>query len=246
MHAGITRRDFLDGVAITALGALAAGSVPACAPHHLPTGAANTAAYPPATTGLWGQDNSSYAVMHKLRDGTFWTHTKAPSSSGEHYDLVIVGAGMSGLASAYFYRQQRPNARILILDVRRDFGGHAGRNEFRVGDRLLLSNAGTQSMESPSGYRPSRCVLSKNSVSTSIVSTNTFSSIGMIVCRLDCSSTGARSAEITSWRVRTSGRGTRCSAMCHCRSEPSPTSFASIPSRSTTCLIFRANRKSLT
>ncbi len=67
----------------------------------------------------------------------------------------MVGAGLSGLACAYFYRQARPNARILVLDTRRDFGGHAGRNEFQVGGRLLLSNAGTQSMESPSEYRPS-------------------------------------------------------------------------------------------
>jgi spermidine dehydrogenase len=157
MHARITRRDFLDGVAVTALGALAAGAIPGCAPHEMHgfSSVVPSTAYPPETTGLWGQDNSSYAVMHKLRDGTFWTNAPAPQTSGEHYDLVVVGAGMSGLASAYFYRQQRPNARILILDVRRDFGGHAGRNEFHVGDRLLLSNAGTQSMESPSEYRPS-------------------------------------------------------------------------------------------
>ncbi|MDQ6766281.1 MAG: NAD(P)/FAD-dependent oxidoreductase [Candidatus Eremiobacteraeota bacterium] len=159
MHAKISRRDFLDGVAVTAVGALSAGVLPACSPHNATpiamAGSPGRSAYPPATTGLWGQDNSSFAVMHKIRDGTFWQGTAAPQASGEHYDLVVVGAGMSGLASAYFYRQQRPNARILIVDVRLDFGGHAGRNEFRVGDRFLLSNAGTQSMESPSHYRPS-------------------------------------------------------------------------------------------
>jgi len=158
MHAKITRRDFLDGVAVTGLSALVAGSIPGCAPQNNFGGAgigARALAYPPATTGLWGQDNSSYAVMHKIRDGSFWQSADTPRPSGEHYDVVIVGAGLSGLASAYFYRQQRPNARILVLDIRRDFGGHAGRNEFRVGDRVLLSNAGTQSMESPSDYRPS-------------------------------------------------------------------------------------------
>ncbi len=154
MHARISRRDFLDGVAVTALGALAAGSIPGCTPRTQPT-PPGFAAYPPATTGLWGQDNSSYAVMHKIRDGTFWKTADTARTVGEHYDLVIVGAGLSGLAAAYFYRQQRPNAKILLLEVRRDFGGHAGRNEFHVGDRLLLSNAGTQSMESPNNYRPS-------------------------------------------------------------------------------------------
>jgi spermidine dehydrogenase len=93
--------------------------------------------------------------MHKVRDREFWSSASSPRPSKERYDVVIVGAGLSGLASAYFYRQRRPNARILLLEIRSDFGGHAGRNEFRVGDRLLLSNAGTQSMESPADYRPS-------------------------------------------------------------------------------------------
>lgn len=44
------------------------------------------------------------------------------------------------------------NSRILILDNNDDFGGHARRNEFHVGERLLLSNGGTQSIESPSEY----------------------------------------------------------------------------------------------
>jgi spermidine dehydrogenase len=160
MHASITRRDFLDGVAATALGALAVETIAGCAPHETPqqtaiSGEQTSASYPPSTTGLWGQDNSSYAVMHKIRDGSFWSHQTAPRATGEHYDLVVVGAGLSGLACAYFYRQARPHARILVLDTRRDFGGHAGRNEFHVNGRLLLSNAGTQSMESPSDYRPS-------------------------------------------------------------------------------------------
>src|SRR5579862_696893 len=143
MHRRITRRDFVDGVAMSAGGAFLAGALGGCAPSRTAPDAGS--AYPPATTGLWGQDNSSYAVMHKLRDLQFWSSAPAARAQNEHYDVVIVGAGMSGLASAYFYRQQRPNARILILEIRSDFGGHAGRNEFHVGDRMLLSNAGTQS-----------------------------------------------------------------------------------------------------
>jgi spermidine dehydrogenase len=67
--------------------------------------------------------------------------------------LIVVGAGISGLAAAYFYRKRAGNAaRVLILDNHDDFGGHARHNEFRVGNRLLLSNGGTQSIESPSEY----------------------------------------------------------------------------------------------
>jgi protoporphyrinogen oxidase len=53
------------------------------------------------------------------------------------------------LASAYFYRQRRPNARILILDTNDDFGGHAKRNEFHVDGKLLIGYGGTQSIDSP-------------------------------------------------------------------------------------------------
>ncbi|MBV8204422.1 MAG: NAD(P)/FAD-dependent oxidoreductase, partial [Candidatus Eremiobacteraeota bacterium] len=155
MGAKITRRDFLDGVAVAALAGVASG-LPGCSPQSTtPLRGPAAIDYPPATTGLWGQDNSSYAVMHKIRDGAFWATAPVAAAGREHYDLVIVGGGLSGLASAYFYRQARPNARILILETRRDFGGHAGRNEFNVNGRLLLSNAGTQSMESPAEYRPS-------------------------------------------------------------------------------------------
>src|ERR1700726_763672 len=60
---------------------------------------------------------------------------------------------MSGLAAAYFYRHQAgANARILMLDNHDDFGGHAKRNEFRAGNRMLLSYGGTQSIESPGAY----------------------------------------------------------------------------------------------
>src|ERR1700730_14252531 len=66
---------------------------------------------------------------------------------------MVVGDGITGLAAAYFYRKQAgPKSRILVLDNHDDLGGHARRNEFRVGERLLLSNGGTQSIESPSEY----------------------------------------------------------------------------------------------
>ncbi len=51
------------------------------------------------------------------------------------YDLVVVGGGASGLSAAYFYRKEHPDARILILDIHDDFGGHAKRNEPRAAGR---------------------------------------------------------------------------------------------------------------
>jgi spermidine dehydrogenase len=71
----------------------------------------------------------------------------------DSYDLVIAGAGISGLAAAYFYRQRfGDKSRILILDPHDDFGGHARRDEFEVSGRLLLANGGAQSIESPGEY----------------------------------------------------------------------------------------------
>jgi len=140
----ISRRDFLDGAALAVGGAAALGLSPAAA----------AAAYPPAREGLRGQYAGSYAIAHQLRDGTFWSAGRAaPPPAAENYDLVVVGGGLSGLAAAYFYRQQRPGARVLVLETLDDYGGHAKRNEFRIGSRTLLSNGGTQSLESPGDYR---------------------------------------------------------------------------------------------
>jgi spermidine dehydrogenase len=151
----ITRRDFLDGVAVSVggsligLNALSAGaqasdnSVQEKSPVY----------YPPSLLGMRGDHDGTFTFAHMLRDGEFWDGAGAPEKLAESYDLVIVGGGISGLAAAYFYRKQAgPDARILILENHDDFGGHAKRNEFTAGNRLLLANGGTQSIENPSAY----------------------------------------------------------------------------------------------
>src|SRR5580693_6128622 len=157
MNRKITRRDFLDGVALAVAGSVLASNAPLL--HGLgSTDAAFSPEkdpnyYPPALMGMRGNHEGTYTSAHSLRDGEFWGSVGQPESTGEKYDLVVVGGGISGLAAAYFYRQQAgASARILILDNHDDFGGHAKRNEFRVGNRLLLSYGGTQSIESPARY----------------------------------------------------------------------------------------------
>ena len=109
--------------------------------------------YPPALTGLRGSHPGAFEVAHSLRDGTFWANAGTPTDTGETYDLVIVGGGISGLSAAHFFRKQAgPNAKILILENHDDFGGHAKRNEFRVGKKFLLGYGGTFSIESPRPY----------------------------------------------------------------------------------------------
>ncbi len=79
-------------------------------------------------------------MSHELVEGKTWD---GAADTGESYDLVVVGGGISGLATAYYFQRQIPNARILILDNHDDFGGHAKRNEFHHDGRLLLMNGGT-------------------------------------------------------------------------------------------------------
>jgi spermidine dehydrogenase len=138
----ITRRDFMNGIAIAVAGASGMDFSPA---FGFPDNAA--AAYPPNRDGLRGSHVGSFEAAHRLRDGAPFDLSQAALS--EHYDLVIVGAGISGLAAAHFYRQRRPAARILILDTNDDFGGHAKRNEFLLDGRTLLGYGGTQSIDGP-------------------------------------------------------------------------------------------------
>jgi spermidine dehydrogenase len=147
MDRPISRRDFLNGVAMT----LGAAIVPSPLLAFDSTDTKNY--YPPALTGLRGSHVGSFEVAHEVRDNLFWEHAGTPTETGEVYDLVVVGGGISGLAAAHFYRMKAgAKARILVLDNHDDFGGHAKRNEFRVGDQFRLGYGGTFSIESPGPY----------------------------------------------------------------------------------------------
>jgi len=151
MDRGITRRDFLNGVAV------AAGA--AMLPPHLLTALQNDldpekspGYYPPALTGLRGSHVGAFEVAHSIRDDNFWKNAGKPAETGETFDLIVVGGGISGLSAAHFFRKSNPSARILILENHDDFGGHAKRNEFTVDGRKMLGFGGTFSIESPAPY----------------------------------------------------------------------------------------------
>jgi len=154
MQGKITRRDFLNGVSV-AVGASLLATNPLWLegfgiPQSPFASEKDPGYYPPAKTGMRGSHDGSWEVAHALRDGAEWHE---PVADNESYDLIVVGAGISGLAAAYFYRKSAgKNARILLLDNHDDFGGHAKRNEFQAGDRLLLGYGGTQSIEAPAHY----------------------------------------------------------------------------------------------
>ena len=152
MSRKITRRDFLNGVALT-LGAAITPSPLFAAFDEQASPEKSAAYYPPALTGLRGSHPGSFDAAHSLRDGTFWNHAGKPADTGENYDLVVVGGGISGLSAAHYFRKVAgAKARVLILDNHDDFGGHAKRNEFRIGNQFRLGYGGTFSIESPAPY----------------------------------------------------------------------------------------------
>ncbi|MDJ0709083.1 MAG: NAD(P)-binding protein [Woeseiaceae bacterium] len=156
MDRDISRRDVLHGLGALATSSLVPGK--ALADEMRAAEAAGAMYYPPALTGMRGSHAGSFEVAHALaRDGHRNFGPVKDTDEGI-YDLVVVGAGISGLAAAHFYRQSNPDASILILDNHDDFGGHAKRNEFTIGGQTLIGYGGSQTMEAPSGY--SRIVMS--------------------------------------------------------------------------------------
>jgi spermidine dehydrogenase len=154
MDRPIERRDFLGGTLLgaAAMAAGLGGFAPAwgSAAHVAPQDTAGY--YPPRLNGLRGSHPGSFEAAHSLRDGDFWAAAGKTPAPREAYDLVVVGGGISGLSAAYFFRQQKPGARILILENHDDFGGHAKRNEYLFGQRLSLMNGGTLEIDSPYPY----------------------------------------------------------------------------------------------
>jgi spermidine dehydrogenase len=155
MDRDISRRDFLNGVAMVAgslalpEAALSAGSAGAAATATAP---GEDYPYPPMRTGIRGSQPGSFIAAHSLRDSRSVDLARA-EHTGETYDLVIVGGGLSGLAAAHFFHKSiGPGARVLILDNHDDVGGHARRNEFHYQGRTLALNGGTFDIESPARY----------------------------------------------------------------------------------------------
>ena len=158
MNRSISRRDVIHGIGTLTAAALTSSVAPVLANNEQTHAAISDAitvpnsVYPPARSGMRGNHPGSFEVAHQLaREGRIdWGRVRHPD---EHiYDLVVVGAGISGLSAAHFYQQQKPNARILILDNHDDFGGHAKRNEFQVAGRTLIVCGGSSFFEQPSDY----------------------------------------------------------------------------------------------
>ena len=172
MDRKISRRDFIHGTSTLAAGG-ALASCPISGLTSTGNGANTLGSSPTATSpassplnkmpffqdGLRGSHVGSFEIAHEmaLQKRSDWSEIAHAHTDGQRektYDLVVVGAGISGLSAAYFYQQQHPDAQILILENHDDFGGHAKRNEFDMGagNPNIIGYGGSQSLEAPGAY----------------------------------------------------------------------------------------------
>jgi len=159
MDRAISRRDFVNGVAV-ALGSAALAPATARADDAGPVAdagpaAATAAANGPAGADYAGQTLAAAAPLHARRDGAPRPQVPPFVPGGEAYDLIVVGAGISGLAAAWWWRQVAPQARVLLVDALDRVGGHAQRNEFVAANgRRLIGYGGSEALDSPSLWSP--------------------------------------------------------------------------------------------
>jgi|TARA_B110000438_G_scaffold80971_1_gene80878 spermidine dehydrogenase len=154
MNRDITRRDFINGASVAIGSTFISPSLQASTTNKSLSSAQNaTGYYPPILEGMRGSHPGSFEIGHLIRDGKRWDNSVDSVDTGEMFDLVVVGGGISGLAAAYFFQKEHGlDTRILIIENHDDFGGHAKRNEFRYKDRMLLDLGGAEFIENPSSY----------------------------------------------------------------------------------------------
>jgi spermidine dehydrogenase len=155
MSAKITRKDFLNTTLLGMGAALLHAPAPAEAlgamlGEHPSAGAA---AASDTWTGYAGvgdyakANGNTYPVLsaaHKIRDGVYATLPANTKDTGELYDLVIVGGGISGLTAAYYFNKESGgNKTCLILENHPIFGGEARQNEFIVDGQRLIGPQGS-------------------------------------------------------------------------------------------------------
>lgn len=143
LRSNIERRDFLNSTLI------AAGAV-----LMNPGASALKALSPEGWTGYGGvgdyaaSNGNTYGVMtagHQIRDHVVNpASAQSASDTGEVFDCVVVGGGISGLAAALFFaRSTQGKKTCLMLDNHPVVGGEAKRNEFDVDGQRLIGHQGS-------------------------------------------------------------------------------------------------------
>jgi spermidine dehydrogenase len=144
MDQSITRRDFLGSTLLASGAALLNGATPAQLLAE--TGKDEFTGY--GGVGEYSNSNGNTLPVlqagHSIRDGVYDPLPKDVVDTGEVYDCVVVGGGISGLAAALFFqRQAGVQSRSLVLENHPIFGGEAKQNEFLVDGQRLIAHQGS-------------------------------------------------------------------------------------------------------
>jgi len=144
----ITRRDFLGSMLLASGAALLESVTPAklLAEKDEFTGYGGVGEYSTSN----GNTLEVLESGHTIRYGIYDRLPKDILDTGETYDCVIVGGGISGLAAALFFqRQARPAMTCLVLENHPVFGGEAKQNEFLVDGKRLIAHQGSAIYQLP-------------------------------------------------------------------------------------------------
>jgi pimeloyl-ACP methyl ester carboxylesterase len=134
----ISRRDFVNGVLLTGAGLFLHGKAPTISPEDAFNGYGGIGDYAHSNGNTW----EVLSAGHAMRDGAFEKRIANATDTGETYDLVAVGGGISGLAAAVFFQKYK-GGRALVIDNHPIFGGEAKRNQFLVDGQRLTAHQGS-------------------------------------------------------------------------------------------------------
>ncbi|MGH7619760.1 MAG: FAD-dependent oxidoreductase [Gemmatimonadaceae bacterium] len=145
----ITRKDFINATLVGMGAALLRAPAPLEAAQQR---AADTFTGPGGVGDYASSNGNTKAVMdaaHRIRDGAYTKPPKA-TDTGEVYDLVVVGGGITGLTAAYFFAKSSDGTKsCLVLDNHPIFGGEAKQNEFVVHGTRLIAPQGSNDFGVP-------------------------------------------------------------------------------------------------
>ena len=151
----ITRKDFLNASLLGVGGLLLGAPSPAEWLNSRAGEAAGLQATPDDWTGYGGvgdyaaSNGNTRPVLeaaHRVRDGRYSPLPSSAADTGELYDVVVIGGGISGLTAAYRVAKATGRSKTcLVLENHPMFGGGAKRNEFSVnGVKLVGPQASNQ------------------------------------------------------------------------------------------------------
>ena len=151
MHEPITRRDFVNATLVAGAGMLLHGKTPgAMLAEDDWTGYGGIGEYAHSNGNTWDVMSAAHSA---IRDRAVDTSAHVVDT-GETYDLVAVGGGISGLAAAVLFQKRHGGGSCLVLDDHPIFGGEAKRNEFHVDGQSVVAHQGSAMfpVPKPGGY----------------------------------------------------------------------------------------------